>query len=104
MELDAYISLWQQRIDTEHRLTREEWDPYWDELVGLGVINPGMRPEFDYRFAGRQTATPRPGIGARRRWSLREADALDRAGRFVSEVREAFATALETCKGKIERG
>ena len=103
IQLDAYIALWQQRIADEWSVVEADWDWYWDELVELGVVDPDSREEFDDEFThtGRSRATPRPGLVAIRSWPLREAEALDRAGRFVDEVRSAGRVALDACQASI---
>jgi len=100
IELDPYIDLWRQRIaDGDGAVLRDSWNAYWDELVGLGVIDPDSRDEFDQAFAhkNRPSATPRPGLYIARGWDLDDAEALDDRGAFgpeISEALHAITTAL----------
>jgi hypothetical protein len=94
--VDDYLQLWQERIRTEGNVPRADWSSYWSWLIELGIAEPGDRQDFDRNFTetARKTATPRPGLGLARRWSLADAEVLDSAGELVPGIREAMEHAL----------
>jgi hypothetical protein len=102
--LDDYVALWQQRINSgEGMIWRDDWKAHWDELADLKVVNPDDWSQFETQFVNtaRESATPRPGLWAVRRWSLREAEVLDASGQFAGEVSKALAAALAACDASV---
>jgi hypothetical protein len=105
LPLDDYVALWEQRINGgEGAVGRPDWKADWDELAALKVVNPDDWPQFKAAFTdtGRDSATPRPGVWAARRWPLAQAEALDVAERFSDEVRESLAAALAACDASVD--
>jgi hypothetical protein len=103
---DDYIELWTERVNGgEGQISREDWDRYWSGLVELRVVDSQSRAQFDRDFTNtsRNTASPRPGLWLGRRWSVVEAEELDSAGRFTSEVQDALNAALAACDASLER-
>ena len=91
IDVDRYLDLWVEAIETAGVVERADWDRYFAWLVDQRIATPKDRREFDRHFTNsvRQTATPRPGINVARRWPLREAEDLKRSGQFVPQVRAA---------------
>jgi hypothetical protein len=91
IDIDRYLDLWVAAIETAGAVERADWDRYFAWLVDQRIATPKDRPEFDRHFTNsvRQKATPRPGINVVRRWPLRDAEALNRSGQLVPQVRAA---------------
>lgn len=91
VDVDHYLDLWIEAIETAGAVDRADWDRYFACLVQQRIATPGDRREFDRHFTNtvRQTATPRPGIRISRRWPLNEAEDLHRSGQFLPQVRVA---------------
>jgi hypothetical protein len=91
IDIDGYLDLWVDAIETAGAVDRADWDRYFAWLIAQGIATPKDRPEFDRHFTNslRHTATPRPGIRIERRWPLSEAEDLHRSEQFVPQVQAA---------------
>jgi hypothetical protein len=101
LTVDEYVEFWIREVVDAGAVAREEWDEYWAWLVAERIADPGDRAEFDAYLDGtrRDRATPRPGLGLARHWSLAEAEALDRRGALHAQVRGALDAALTAFGG-----
>jgi hypothetical protein len=91
IDVERYLDLWTEEIDRAGVIDRPDWGDYFEWLVSMRVARPDDRREFDRHFTHtrRKTATPRPGIKVARRWSLTDAEALDRTGQLAPQIRAA---------------
>jgi hypothetical protein len=91
--VERYIAIWQEKIGDTHAVKREDWDEYWTWLITEHFATADDRAEFDRHFTetNRQSAIPRPGLMAVRRWDLSEAEELDGQHKLAAEI----ATALK---------
>jgi hypothetical protein len=97
---DDYLDLWQREISTTASVPRTDWPRYLKWLSESGITNDGDEAEFHRHFTrtARQTASPRPGVALRRRWSLAEAEELDANGAFADEVADALSMTVAALK------
>lgn len=60
IDVDRYLDLWIEAIQTAGAVERADWDRYFAWLVQQRIATPSDRPEFDRHFTNsvRQTATP----------------------------------------------
>lgn len=77
-----------------------------EELVGLEVIDPESRAEFDTAFTAtrRDSATPRPGLYLGRAWPIAEAEHLDDVDLLAGEVKADVGSLLKTLRTSIVTG
>jgi hypothetical protein len=64
IDIDPYLDLWVEAIESAGAVERADWDRYFAWLVDERIATPKDRREFDRHFTTsvRQKATPRPGI------------------------------------------
>jgi hypothetical protein len=95
-DLDRYLDIWIDRIDTAGMVPRADWADYWKWLTDERIACDEDWPEFERHFLNTQraSASPRPGIWLSRRWSIRDAENLDAKGALVGQVRDALDMAL----------
>lgn len=70
LSTDEYVAYWIARIGKIRTLRRDDWDADLRQLIEDGVMTESGNARFtaDFRETRRNSATPRPGLIATRRW------------------------------------
>lgn len=78
-DLRDYTDYWRGRIHTLGKFPREEWPRELDRLEQANMFNANDREQFrrDFADTGRNSASPRPGLRAQRRWQSGESPRVE---------------------------
>jgi len=99
IDLEQYIDYWKNNPDRITQVNRNEsgnFDPYLEELLSLNMINAKDKERLRQIFneSNRAHIRPCPGVQLKYEWSLTDAAALDKAGKFKDEVKDKIKEGL----------